>query len=280
MKRKLKPFLILAVLINLILFITKFYIGVRTNCLCIYTDSMNNLADTAAALFSAICAFIICIPPTERHPFGFGRLEYITGMIMAVIMTAAGLGFAYNSVERLFMPTPVWFFTRYAVIICVTCFVKLSIGIIFAVQYKKDSSPILKSVMLDSFLDTGITAVTLASFTLSDKAGFALDALLGLGISILIIILGIRLIVYSFSLLIGNSENEFSKKIESIVYGIDSNIKINRIAVHDYGRTAKTAELHLAYADESSDISVQNIIKTRLYEEFGISSVVEWEVNI
>lgn len=278
MKRNLKPFFIFAFVTNLILFLVKFYIGVRTNCLCIYTDSINNFTDTISALLALITTFIICIKPSSKHPFGFGRLEYITGLIMAIVMTLAGLGFAYNSIERFFMPTPVWFFSIYALIICATCIIKLLIGIVFAVQYKKDNSPLLKSIMLDSFLDTGVTLVTLVSFTLSNKVNFVLDAFLGLGISILITILGIRLIKSSFSQLIGNSNLELIKEIEEIINNIESNIEIKSILIHDYGKNMNIAELHLAFTELDNVNSVQNNIKTQLNDKLGISSVVEWEV--
>lgn len=279
MKKRLSPVIIIAGIVNLILFITKYYIGVHTNSLCIYTDSINNLMDTLSLCLALVGISFINRPATDKFRFGFGKMEGITTFIMAIIMTAAGFSFAYNSLGRLMTPVPVWYFTKYAVIIGITCLVKLLLGVIFTLRYRKTQSPVIKTVMLDSYLDCAITLMTLVSFTLSNTIGFALDSLLGLAISIVIAVLGIRLIISSVCDLIGQRNEDMEEKISLIIKKIDTNVVINDIMIHTYGDETIYVTLNLSSADKEIDLlSVQNTIKNQLATELNCCSTVEWEV--
>ncbi len=279
MKKRLSPVLILAGIVNLVLFFIKYYIGVHTNSLCIYTDSINNLMDTLSLCLALVGISFINKPATERFQFGFGKMETVTTFIMSLIMTVTGGSFAYNSLSRLMTPVPVWYFTKYAIIIGSTCLVKLLLGVIFSIKYKKSPSPVLKTVMLDSYLDCAITLMTLVSFTLSNIIGFALDSILGLLISIIIATLGIRLIISSISDLIGQKNEKVEEKVLFIIKRVNENIIINDITVHSYGDESIYVALNLSLTDKDIELlSVQNTIKNQLKTELNCNSTVEWEV--
>lgn len=281
MKKRLSPLLIFAGTINFILFFIKFYIGIHTNSQCIYTDSINNLMDTLSLCLALIGVAFINKPETDKFRFGFGKAEDLTTFVMSILMTAAGLGFAYSSLGRLMTPVPVWYFTKYALIIGGTCLVKLTLGIIFALRYKKEKSAVLKTVMFDSFLDCGITAVTIVSFTLSNTLGYGFDALLGLAISIIITVSGIRLIIFSASNLLGRYDTEIEKQILDTVNEIckDTPHSVKRVEIHNYGKEKIFATIYMTFDSCNSDImEIQNIIKHRLNNDFNINSAVDWEV--
>ncbi len=277
MKKRLSPILIFAGTVNFLLFLVKFYVGVHTNSLCIYTDSINNLFDTISLILALVGISFINRAPTPRFKFGFGRVEQITTFIMALLMTTAGLGFGYSSLGRILTPVPVWYFTKYALIILGTCLVKLVLGIFFILKYKKEKSDVLKTVMLDSFLDCGITAVTLVSFTLSNTFGFVFDGFLGLLISIIIAIAGVKLIISSIAKLLGENEIEIEEKIGEILKKHPYTVK--EITVHTYGKEKIYATIVLGITDTDAQKmqSAQNNIKASL-EECGCSSTIEWEV--
>lgn len=283
MKKKLSSVLIFAGIVNFFLFFIKFYIGIRTNSQCIYTDSINNLMDTLSLCLALIGISFITKPATLRFRYGFGRMEDITSFVMSLIMTAAGLGFAYSSLGRMMTPVPVWYFTKYAVIIGATCLVKLILGIIFTVKYKKEKSAVLKTVMLDSFLDCGITAVTLISFTVSNFAGFVLDAILGLLISIIIVIAGIRLIISSLAEIIGQHSEEIYENTENIIEEICENTpySVKDILVHSYGKSRIYVNIYMVSTEQNTENlkAVQNTIKSRLESELGYASAIEWEAK-
>lgn len=282
MKKKLSPVLIFAGVVNFFLFFIKFYIGIRTNSQCIYTDSINNLMDTLSLMLALIGISFINKPATPRFKYGFGRMEDVTSFIMSLIMTAAGLGFAYSSLGRLLTPVPVWYFTKYAVIIGATCLVKLVLGIIFAHKYKMTGSAVLKTVMLDSFLDCGITAVTVISFTLSNSAGFVLDAILGLAISIIIAVAGIKLIISSLSEIIGQYAEEIHENTEKVIAEVCENtaFTVKEILVHRYGQRKIYVIIYMVATEQNAEQikSVQNTIKSRLESELHYASAIDWEV--
>lgn len=283
MKKKLSPVLIFAGIVNFFLFFIKFYIGIRTNSQCIYTDSINNLMDTLSLCLALIGISFINKPATSRFRYGFGRMEDITSFVMSLIMTAAGLGFAYSSLGRMMTPVPVWYFTKYSVIIGATCLVKLILGIIFTLKYKKQKSAVLKTVMLDSFLDCGITAVTLISFTVSNSAGFVLDAILGLAISIIIAVAGIRLIISSLAEIIGQHSEEIYGNTEKIIEEVCENMtySVKEILVHSYGKNRVYVNIYMVSTEQNAEnlYAVQNTIKSRLKSELGYASAIEWEAK-
>ena len=280
-KKRLSPLLIFAGTINFILFFIKFYIGIRTNSQCIYTDSINNLMDTLSLCLALIGVAFINKPATDKFKYGFGKAEDLTAFIMSLLMTATGLGFAYSSLGRLMTPTPVWYFTKYAIIVGTTCLIKLVLGIVFYIRYKKDKSAVLKTVMLDSFLDCGITAVTIISFTLSNTLGYGFDALLGLVISIVIAVSGIKLIISSTSGLLGKKNEEIESKILETINEIckDKPFNVKNVEIHTYGKEKVFATIYMTSNFCNSDImEVQNIIKIRLNNDLNVNSAVDWEV--
>ena len=282
-KPRVSPVLLAAMGVNFILFSVKLYIGLRTNSLCIYTDAMNNLADTASAGVGVLGLFFVSGRATRRFPYGFGRMEYLTEFLMALLMTAAGASFAYQSLERFFAPVPVWFSTKYAGIIAATCLVKLAMGIIFrSFRRRREDSGIVRTLELDSFLDFGVTLAAVASFSLTNYIGFAIDSVLGLAISLTIVAEGIRLILSSSGRLIGQAQPQREAQISADVASCAPGVRILSLRIHSYGRGHDFAELTLA-GDKTGNISdmehIRMNIKKLLAESYAIGATVEWEEN-
>ena len=280
-KARCSPILLVGIGVNFILFTVKLYIGLRTNSLCIYTDAMNNLADTLSAGIGFLGLFIVARRATARFPFGFGRLEFLTELLMALLMTAAGCSFAYNSLERFFAPVPVWFSTKYAGIIAITCLVKLAMGFLFHIYRKrKDTSAVIWTLELDSFMDFAVTLAALISFSLTNYINFAIDSVLGLVISIAIAAAGIRLILSSAGKLLGEAQPQLEEKIRACVQ--DAGAQTVSLRIHNYGRGVDFAELTLAKAPHMNTADAECIrmnIKRRLVEELLIRATVEWREN-
>lgn len=229
--------------------------------------------DTVSAVLGFIGVAFTMKKSTPEHPFGFGKMEYVTSFIMSVIMVFAGVSFCFSSLERFLAPTPIWYYESFALILTFTCFVKLIMGTVFAIYGKKEKSPILKTIILDSFLDCGITAITLVSFTLSEKIGFTLDAFLGLAISIMITVSGIHLIVSSLSYIIGKSDVETKNYIINKISEIDGNVKVKNVTIHSYGRESVWANIHLSIEDTTQIPTIQQKIKNGI----NINTTIEWE---
>lgn len=221
--------------INLVLFAVKLYIGLRTASLCIYTDSMNNLGDVIACALAFFGVLLMRKPASKSFPMGFGRAEDIAGLVMAAIISLTGCYFAYTALERLFYPRPVAFMLRFAVIIFITMLIKLIMGIVFRQLGKKTPSVVLKTLSMDSFADAGVTAMSLISFALAECSGLRADALFGLAISAVIITNGIKLLISTVSLLSGKTDLEIEERVKAYFGSAEGAEKISQIMVHSYG---------------------------------------------
>lgn len=118
---------VFGICVNLCLFMVKLYVGISTNSISIYVDSLNNALDSVVCII-ALVGFWLSVRTSPKYPFGLGRAEDLTGFITAVMIVGTGFGFGYVSLERTLYPAPVWFSVRYAVIIAVTAVVKLLLG--------------------------------------------------------------------------------------------------------------------------------------------------------
>ncbi len=185
---------------NFILFAVKLYIGISSNALSVYCDAINNLGDTFACII-ALSGFVISIKLDERRG---RRAESLAGFVIGIIVAVTGFYFAYNGAERLMYPTPVRYLTKYAVLLFITALVKIAMGIIYIIVYKKDNSPVLKALILDSFLDTGITLAALMGFFLITKLNYAVDGAFSVILGIVIAVGAVKTIITQAKALIND----------------------------------------------------------------------------
>lgn len=173
---------------NFILFLVKLYISVSSNSLSIYCDAMNNLADTLSCII-ALAGFIIILKADERKS---RRIQALASFLIGIALTAVGIYFAYNGVERLMYPVSVSYSKRYALLVLITVFVKIIMGTVYIFINKKQQSPVFKTLILDSFLDSGITFAALLGFSLTAKINYAIDGVFSVIIGIVVAVSAFR----------------------------------------------------------------------------------------
>jgi len=157
--------------VNFVLFLTKLYIGIASNSLSIYCDSVNNLGDTFACGFALLgIALSLKLGENEGE-----RAQSLASFVINIFITVCGLYFIYNGLDRVFYPLPVSYFLRYALVITATIFVKILLGIMFYFANKKYPCAVLKALLLDSFLDCFITLFIVIGLFLVNKLGIAID---------------------------------------------------------------------------------------------------------
>lgn len=176
---------VFGVLCNFILFLIKLYVGISTNSLAIYVDSINNLGDTLSC-FIAIACFAFVLKTSEEKKGG--RIQSLSSFVIGIIVAVTGASCVNSGLERFMYPLPVSFAKSYALLICVTALVKLVMGFVYMKINSKNPSPVFKALILDSFLDFGITTCAVGGFFLIEKFGLALDGIIGIAIGIVIVI--------------------------------------------------------------------------------------------
>lgn len=174
---------------NFILFLIKLYVGISTNSLAIYVDGINNLGDTLSCLI-AIAGFAFVIK-TSNEKKG-GRIQSLSSFVIGIIVAVTGASCVYSGLERFMYPLPVSYSRNYALLICLTAVVKLAMGAVYIKINRENPSPVFKTLILDSFLDFGITVSAVTGFFLIAKLGFAADGIIGIAIGTVIFISSVK----------------------------------------------------------------------------------------
>lgn len=185
---------------NFLLFLTKLYVGLSSNSLSIYCDAINNLGDTFACII-ALIGFILAKRMIEIRA---SRTQSLITFVISIIIAVTGGYFIYNGIERMFYPLPVSYTRNYATVIIATIFVKIIIGIMYVLFNKKSSSPMLKAMAVDSFLDCFITLFTVIGLFLITRVNYAVDGVFAIATGTFITISAIKNIFEQAKYLITN----------------------------------------------------------------------------
>lgn len=264
--------------VNLLLFFVKLYIGLSTNSVAIYADSLNSITDFAVCIAVIIGFFMSASQKTDDYPFGKGRAEELTELLISAVILVSGGVFAYISFERIMYPVPVWYSSLYAAVIAVTAAIKLALSFFFAKASEKLGSDSIKAMSTDSRLDFFITLCTLISFTLSSVASFSVDGIAGMIISVILIAEGIKSSRAAFEKVLGKRNTEKCERAKEIISLDEQVISVEEIQYHSYGEngvfTAKI-KTDCATAEELETISarLQRSVKEKfcaeIYLKFG-----------
>lgn len=190
----------LGVIFNTVLFFAKFYVGISTNSLSIYCDAINNLGDTFACLI-AVLGFSLARKVTELKS---QKIQSLCTFVISMIIAATGAYFVYNGLQRLMYPLRIAYSEEYAYIIIATVFAKILMGLMYMAFNKKASSPVLKAMILDSFLDCAVTIFALMGLFLITKVNFAADGIFAIIIGTAVTVSAVKNTIEQSKFLINN----------------------------------------------------------------------------
>lgn len=190
----------LGVIFNTVLFFAKFYVGISTNSLSIYCDAINNLGDTFACLI-AVLGFFLARKVTELKS---QKIQSLCTFVISLIIAATGVYFVYNGLQRLMYPLRIAYSEEYAYIIIATVFAKILMGLMYMAFNKKASSPVLKAMILDSFLDCAVTIFALMGLFLITKVNFAADGIFAIIIGTAVTVSAVKNTIEQSKFLINN----------------------------------------------------------------------------
>ena len=259
---------------NLFLCSVKFIIGGFTGSVSITADAVNNLSDCATNIVTLTGTRLSDKPDDEEHPFGHGRVEYISALIVAISIFVVSFELAKNSVEKIIHPANIKFSAVYLIIISASILVKLWMAYFNHTLYKITDNINLKAVKQDSLNDCLATAATVLSLVLSHFFGFMrADGIIGLGVSVFIFFSGVDMLKAVVSPLLGEAPPDgLKEKIEEIITENEIVLGVHDIVVHSYGANKRLASAD-AEVDAKADIfTVHDVIdraEKRVFEELG-----------
>ena len=259
MKDRIKKSILLiaiGIVVNVALAAIKMYVGLASNSLCIMLDAMNSFFDTLTCIVTLIVFIVLLLPKSEKAPYGYGRGEYLAGFIVAVVSVVMGGLFFVRSLNRMAMPEPVYYGWQSIVLISVCLPIKLGIGLAYMFANKKIRSQAVRALMLDSFLDMGITATSLVAFAITARVDYAVDAIVGIVMSIVIIAVGIKMVVENVrAIVVGDGAKDEIAAIEDACKS--QNATLVKTELHDYGYGAKVGNAFVG-ASENADFAAMS----------------------
>lgn len=255
---------ILGIIINVILFITKLSIGILSFSVSIIADSINNLSDFSSSIVTLIGFKAAGKPADKDHPYGHERIEYVTGLILSLIIIFIGGILAYTSISKIinYNYEPINYTITYISIgiLAFAIIMKILQFHIYNKISKIISSEALKATATDSFNDCIATIVILIGMVLivifeknNIKISFSIDGILGILVSIFIIISGILLLQKEITPLIGKSiSKEFIEELEDYIKSYDYVLGCHDLICHMYGPTVCYCTVHVELNSELS----------------------------
>ncbi len=220
---------------NLILFLVKLYIGLRTNSISIYSDAVNNMFDALSGAVTFAFLYYILKKSNESTGGMLKKSEQLFSFVISITVVAAGFYFAYTSLERLIYPTPVWFSTLYAAVVAGTAVAKAAMYFIYHGFEKKCGSPVVRVMRFDCILDMFITIVSVITLLVSQYSDYAIDAVCGLVISTVILISAAKMLVSNAKKLINFVPSATREKVDAVFAEYSDEISIKELDYHNDG---------------------------------------------
>lgn len=271
----------LGIFLNVILFFGKLFAGLLTGSVAVIADAANNLTDAGSSVVTLIGFKLSAQKPDRSHPFGHGRIEYITGFIVSVIIMIVGFELGKSSFEKILSPSPVEFSTVSIVILAASVLVKLYMMLYNRSIGNKIDSTALRAVATDSLNDCIATSVVLISTVVGGLWQINIDGWCGILVAVFILYSGFMAARDTLSPLLGQRpDSDFVQKVEELVLSYDEVEGIHDLIVHNYGSGRVMITLH-AEVSASADIchvhdTIDNI-EQHLINELGCDAVIHMD---
>lgn len=268
--------------VNVILCLLKFFVGSLTGSIAITADAVNNLSDAGSSAVT-VFGFKMAGKPADRdHPFGHGRIEYITAMIVSFIILFMGIELAIQSVEKIRSPENVQFSLIGAVIIAVSILGKLWLAFFNKSLGRKIHSPAMTAVVADSISDIAATSITLIALILSNFfPNLHVDGWLGIIVACFVLKAGLDIFRDTLSTLIGKSPSkELVEALKKKILSYDHVSGIHDLIVHSYGPGRDFATVHVEMPSDLNVMVGHNIIddiENDVKKEMGIDLTIHYD---
>ena len=252
---------IVGILINVLLFIIKLSVGLLVSSIAIMADAFNNLSDAASSLIT-ILGFKLSSKPADReHPFGHGRIEYLSALIVAFMVMLVGVQFIKSSFERIINPTPVTFELVPFILLFVSIFLKIWLSRFNKYVGEKINSAALKASSVDALGDVFTSTCVAISFLAANFTTFPVDGYIGMIVALFIVYSGFSLVKDTISPLLGEAPDpELVNSIKEMVASYDNILGTHDLIIHNYGPGKCMASIHAEIPSDICVVAIHEII--------------------
>jgi len=272
---------IICMIVNVLLFAVKLTIGLLAGAVSVVSDAFNNLSDAASNLISVVGVKIAGRPADDDHPFGHGRIEYITALIVAFLILIVGYEFLKSSIDAIFNPKDLSFSWISVIILAVSLLGKLFICLFNKRLGKKISSAVMEATATDAIGDMAITSVTILSMLIFSIFKINIDGYAGVIVSAMILWAGISVAKDTLQPLIGEqTDPDLRKKLKTFVESYEGVVGTHDLIVHSYGESHYMATIHAEVPDDANIVICHELmdrIERDCKEQLGIMLVIHMD---
>lgn len=272
---------IVGIACNLLLCGGKLLAGILAGSLAMIADAINNLSDAGSSIVTLIGFKLAGSPPDKDHPFGHGRMEYLSAMGVAVLIILAGFELATTAVDKIFHPAESTFSLVSAIILAASIGVKLWMAVFNHRIGKKIHSDALCATGVDSRNDVICTGVVLVSSVLGPALDVSIDGYVGVAVALFVIWSGFTVIKDTVSPLLGQAPDpDLVRGIQQTVLSYEGVVGIHDLIIHDYGPGRIIVSLHAEVPEDqpiSKSHDVIDNIEMELQEKFNILSCIHMD---
>ena len=265
---------VIGIVTNLLLVGFKAFVGLMSNSIAIILDAVNNLSDALSSVVTIIGAKLGAKQPDKKHPLGYGRIEYLSSMIVAALVLYSGITSLVESIKKIFHPEAADYGTVTLVIISVAIVVKLLLGLYVKKQGKKVNSGALAASGSDAMFDAILSASVLASAIVYLVWGVSLEAYVGVIIAGFIIKAGIEMMIETLNDIIGKREDaEITKELKQIICEEEAVLGAYDVTLFNYGPNKNYGSVHVELPDTLTVDEVDRItrrIQTNVFHKTGV----------
>jgi cation diffusion facilitator family transporter len=267
--------------LNLLLFAGKLLAGILSGSIAITADAFNNLSDAGSSFVTMIGFHLAGQKPDIHHPFGHGRMEYLSGLAVSMLILLMGYELATTSLGKILHPAPVASGTLVVVILCASIAVKLYMASYNHSLGKKLGAPAMTATAVDSLSDSVSTAAVLIATLVGQYTGWMIDGWAGLVVAAFILWSGIKSAKETIDPLLGTPPTqELVQKIRDLVMAHPGIIGIHDLIVHDYGPGRVMISLHAEVPSSENVLDLHDEIdnvEKELWEKLGCEAVIHMD---
>lgn len=269
------------IICNILLFVSKFIIGTLANSISIISDGFNNLSDCASCVITMFGYKMAAKPADKDHPFGHGRMEYLTSLALSMIIIFVGVELIKNSIGKLIHPEKVDFSYVALIVLILSILMKFWMFLFNKKLGRRINSGVMEATAKDSLNDVFATTSTLIALVASIFTDIPVDAIMGIVVSVLIIKAGVDITSETVDQLLGKpADEELVNNIKELVEAYEVSLGMHDLIIHSYGPGNLIGSVHVE-VDSSGDIMVIHdaidMIEREIYEKLGVMMTIHMD---
>lgn len=266
---------------NILLFGAKILVGIMARSISVMADAFNNLSDAASSIVGFVGVKMAGKPADEDHPFGHGRIEYISAFIVAFFVIQVGFSLFKNSVGKIRNPEEMVFNITTVAVLLLSVAVKLWLGIFNRTLGKRIHSTVMMATAADSLGDVAVTLATVVSLLVFGIFHVNIDGIVGLAVSVAVMIAGVNIARDTLAPLIGQAiDPRIYKEIKDFVEKYEGIVGTHDLIVHNYGPSKSMASIHAEVpSDQNIEVSheIVDTIERECLRDLGIFLVIHMD---